>query len=121
MVKGTDTETPLSPSEVFCFFEEEAEGKEEEERLPPEGGKGTGDLGREAEEEEEPDLRLLLAKVFLPSKASHCFTDQSLHKSHVESDEHLWPLHLLQVGWGSRKTEDIKAPHFLPPTPGHNL
>ena len=30
-------------------------------------------------------------------------------------------IHLVQVGQGSLSREDRKAPHFRPPTPGHNL
>ena len=31
------------------------------------------------------------------------------------------PLHLAQVGWGSRSNLARKAPHFLAPTPGQIL
>ena len=34
---------------------------------------------------------------------------------------HILPLHLAQVGWGSRSNLDRKAPHFLSPTPGQIL
>ena len=40
--------------------------------------------------------------------------------SQGRSQAHTLPLHLVQVGWGSLSREDRKAPHFLPPTPGHN-
>ena len=34
---------------------------------------------------------------------------------------HILPLHLVQVGWGSRSSLARKAPHFLAPTPGQIL
>ena len=42
-------------------------------------------------------------------------------KSQVMSLVQILPLHLAQVGWGSRSNLARKAPHFLAPTPGQIL
>ena len=52
------------------------------------------------------------------TNCSHCAADQSAQMSHVMSMVQIHPLHLVQVGWGSRSKVDRKAPHFLSPTPG---
>ena len=96
---------------------EEAKGVPESRtsaEVPAEEVDGTAGGGRDLEEERF----LLLYERFL-LKASHCSTDQFLHKSQVLVEEQSVPLHLAHVGWGSRSKDDMKAPHFFPPTPGH--
>ena len=97
--------------------------------------------GREAEEEEVPGCvtseevrawgvvfgaggtepegreRLRSAYVRFFAKSSHCAEDHPTQKSQVMFLVHTFPLHLVQVGWGSLSKEDRNAPHFRPPTP----
>ena len=75
--------------------------------------------GRSAEQGEQSlkgDVSSFLCRI-----VSHCSADHTAQKSQVKSLVHILPLHLAQVGWGSRSNVDRKAPHFLSPTPGHIL
>ena len=115
-----NTRCPLRPP---CFPCPPEGQKEEEEEVPgretPEGVSARGEVsgaGGTEPEGREGFLRSLYARFL--TNCSHCATDQSAQMSHVMSMVQILPLQLVQVGWGSRLTDNRKAPHFLSPTPG---
>ena len=101
------------------------EGREEEEDasgcLTSEEVRARGeDFGTGGREPEGREHFLSAYDLFF-AKASHCAEDHSTQMSQVKSMVHIFPLHLVQVGWGSLSKEDRNAPHFWPPTPGQSL
>ena len=79
--------------------------------------------GRSAEQREQSlkgDVSVL-CRIFSSQSDPHCSADHTAQKSQVMSLVHTLPLHLVQVGWGSRSNLARKAPHFLAPTPGQIL
>ena len=71
--------------------------------------------------ETEPEGRCFFLSLYdrFLLKRSHRAADHTAQKSQVNVMVQIFPLHLAQVGWGSRSKVDRKAPHFLSPTPGH--
>ena len=103
---------PASPALLREEEEEEVPGSETPEEVPARGEVG-GAVGTEPEGRED-FLRFVstpLNKLFPLSRRPNStnVTNMSLAQT--------LPLHLVQVGWVSRSTNDRKAPHFLSPTP----
>ena len=78
---------------------------------------------RSAEQGEQSlkGISSFLYKTFSLRKVPTAQQDHTAQKSQVKSLVQTLPLHLVQVGWGSRSKRAWKAPHFLAPTPGQTL